>query len=79
MDDKEIVELFLQRSETAIDAVSQRYGAMCRGIATSDTLQLLRVVPFVRIWEVVAIVFGAAGVLIGVGGSTMAIRRFLKV
>lgn len=33
MDDKEIVELFLQRSETAIDAVSQRYGAMCRGIA----------------------------------------------
>ena len=55
------------------------YMAMCRGIATSDTLQLLRVVPFVRIWEVVAIVFGAAGVLIGVGGSTMAIRRFLKV
>ena len=55
------------------------YMAMCRGVATSDTLQLLRVVPFVRIWEVVAIVFGAAGVLIGVGGSTMAIRRFLKV
>ncbi len=55
------------------------YLAMCRGIAASDTLQLLRIVPFVRIWDVVAIVFGAAGVLIGVGGSTMAIRRFLKV
>ncbi len=55
------------------------YLAMCRGIAASDTLQLLRIVPFVRIWEIVAIVFGAAGVLIGVGGSTMAIRRFLKV
>ncbi|MBR5571808.1 MAG: permease-like cell division protein FtsX [Oscillospiraceae bacterium] len=55
------------------------YMAMCRGIAASDTLQLLRVVSFNRIWEVVAVVFGAAGVLIGVGGSTMAIRRFLKV
>ena len=33
MEDRKIVELFLQRSETAIDAVSQRYGAMCRGIA----------------------------------------------
>lgn len=55
------------------------YAAMCRGIAASDTLQLLRVVPFGRIWKVVALVFGAAGLLIGVGGSTMAIRRFLKV
>ena len=55
------------------------YAAMCRGIATSDTLQLLRIVPFGRIWKVVAIVFGATGLLVGVGGSTMAIRRFLKV
>ena len=55
------------------------YAAMCRGIATSDTLQLLRIVPFTRIWKVVAIVFGATGLLVGVGGSTMAIRRFLKV
>ena len=53
--------------------------AMCRGIAASDTLQLLRIVPFARIWKVVAIVFGATGLLVGVGGSTMAIRRFLKV
>jgi len=55
------------------------YAAMCRGIAASDTLQLLRIVPFTRIWKVVAIVFGATGLLVGVGGSTMAIRRFLKV
>ncbi|MBQ5630114.1 MAG: FtsX-like permease family protein, partial [Ruminococcus sp.] len=39
------------------------YMAMCRGIAASDTLQLLRIVPFVRIWEIVAVVFGAAGLL----------------
>ena len=55
------------------------YAAMCRGISASDTLQLLRIVPFARIWKVVAIVFGATGLLVGVGGSTMAIRRFLKV
>ena len=55
------------------------YAAICRGIAASDTLQLLRIVPFARIWKVVAIVFGATGLLVGVGGSTMAIRRFLKV
>ncbi len=55
------------------------YAAMCRGIAASDTLQLLRIVPFTRIWKVVAIVFGATGLLVGMGGSTMAIRRFLNV
>ena len=55
------------------------YAAICRGIAASDTLQLLRIVPFTRIWKVVAIVFGATGLLVGMGGSTMAIRRFLKV
>ena len=55
------------------------YAAMCRGIDASDTLQLLRVVSFHRIWKSVAVVFGAAGLLIGVGGSTMAIRRFLNV
>ena len=55
------------------------YAAMCRGISASDTLQLLRIVPFARSWKVVAIVFGATGLLVGVGGSTMAIRRFLKV
>ena len=55
------------------------YAAMCRGIAASDTLQLLRIVPFARIWKVVAVVFGVTGLLVGMGGSTMAIRRFLKV
>ena len=55
------------------------YAGLVAGIQGSDTLQLLRIVPFARIWKVVAIVFGATGLLVGVGGSTMAIRRFLKV
>ena len=55
------------------------YNAIANGIAGSDTLQLLRVVSFAKIWWPVAGVFLLAGVLVGVGGSLMAIRKFLQV
>ncbi len=55
------------------------YSAMANGISNSDTMQLLEVVPFGNIWQPVAGIFAGAGILIGVGGSLMAIRRFLKV
>ena len=55
------------------------YTAVARGIGTSDTLQILTVVPFVKIWQPVALVFLGAGILVGVGGSLTAIRRFLRV
>ena len=55
------------------------YTAVARGIGTSDTLQILAVVPFVKIWQPVALVFLGAGILVGVGGSLTAIRRFLRV
>ena len=55
------------------------YSAMANGISTSDTMQLLEVVSFRSIWQPVAGIFAGAGVVIGVGGSLMAIRRFLKV
>jgi len=55
------------------------YAAVARGVANNDTLQLLNIVPFEGIWWPVAIVFAVAGLLIGVLGSLMAIRRFLKV
>lgn len=55
------------------------YGAIARGIANSDTLQLLRVVAFERIWMIVAAAFLAVGMVVGVGGSLTAIRRFLRV
>ena len=55
------------------------YAAVSQGIANSDTMQLLEVVPFLQIWQPVAGIFAGAGILIGVGGSLMAIRRFLKV
>jgi len=55
------------------------YAAITQGISTSDTLQLLRVVDFGQIWGPVAAVFVVVGILVGVGGSLTAIRKFLRV
>ena len=55
------------------------YEAIAKGVATNDTLQLLSIVPFAQLWKPVAGVFLVAGILIGVGGSLSAIRRFLQV
>ena len=44
-----------------------------------DWLQLLTIVDFTSIWRPVAAIFAAAGILIGVGGSLTAIRKFLHV
>ena len=52
---------------------------MSQGIANSDTMQLLRVVDFRQIWAPVAAVFAGVGILVGVGGSLTAIRKFLRV
>ena len=54
------------------------YEAIAKGVDTNDTLQLLSIVPFAQLWKPVAGVFLGAGVLIGVGGSLSAIRRFLQ-
>lgn len=35
MDDNQIIELFWQRSEQAVSAVTEKYGAMCHGIAVN--------------------------------------------
>ena len=55
------------------------YWGVQQGIAQNDTLQLVSVVDFTQIWYAVAGSFAVAGILIGVGGSLLAIRRFLKV
>lgn len=34
MEDAQIIQLFWQRSEQAVDAVSEKYGPMCRRIAS---------------------------------------------
>ena len=55
------------------------YASVAKAIASADTLQFLNIVPFTLIWKPVAVIFGAAGMVIGVGGSLMAIRKFLRV
>ena len=55
------------------------YEAVSRGVANNDTLQLIHIIPFQQLWIPVAVVFAAAGILIGVGGSLSAIRKFLQV
>jgi len=55
------------------------YATVAQSISAADTLQFLHVVEFKDIWQRVAISFGVAGLVIGVGGSLTAIRKFLQV
>ena len=55
------------------------YAAVARGVDTNETLQLISIIPFTEMWEPVAVSFAAAGIVIGVGGSLSAIRKFLQV
>ena len=55
------------------------YSAVAKGVANNDTLQLIQIIPFTQMWLPVAGTFAAAGIVIGVGGSLSAIRKFLQV
>lgn len=55
------------------------YEAIAKGIANSDTLQLIAVSSFNGIWQLVLVAFVIVGILVGVGGSLTAIRKFLRV
>jgi len=55
------------------------YEAVARSVATNDTINLITIVPFENMWTYVAAIFAGAGMLIGVGGSLSAIRKFLQV
>lgn len=55
------------------------YAAVAQGVDSNDTLQLIRILSFQELWKPVAAVFAGAGIVIGVGGSLSAIRKFLQV
>lgn len=77
-----VYEGFLFGSLGAIIAFALQwalYAAVARGVDTSDTLQLIHVIPFAQMWGPVAATFAGAGIMIGVGGSLSAIRKFLQV
>lgn len=55
------------------------YNFLGSKIAAIDTLQLVTVVPFTEVIEVVAIAYAVTGFIVGVFGSALSIRKFLKV
>jgi len=48
-------------------------------INSVDTLQLISMIPFMEVIELVAIAYAAVGFVVGVFGSVLSIRKFLKV
>ena len=55
------------------------YTLITGAIDTGHTIQLLTVVPFKDIWVRVLGAFAGIGLLVGTGGSVLAIRKFLQV
>ena len=55
------------------------YEGVARSVGESQSLQLIRVVEFREFWKPVGLSFLAAGLVMGVGGSLSAIRKFLHV
>ena len=55
------------------------YAGISAGITASDTLQLLEILPFTQLWLPVLVVFIIVGLVVGIVGSLMAIRKFLRV
>ena len=52
---------------------------MASDFAQIDTLQLITVVPFAECIEIVAIAYAITGFIVGVFGSMLSIRKFLRV
>jgi len=55
------------------------YELIGRAIDTQQTIRLLEVVPFWDLWPRVLGTFAATGLVVGTGGSVLAIRKFLQV
>ena len=55
------------------------YDAMIQKISSVDSLQLFKLVPFQELLIPMVIVFGAAGMFVGIVGSWTSIRKFLNV
>ena len=55
------------------------YELLMRAVNTSDTIQLIHLIPFKAVAGRIAGIFAGIGFLVGIGGSSTAIGRFLKV
>lgn len=55
------------------------YAIITNAVTTSDTIKLIQLMPFRQVAGKLLGAFTGAGLLVGVGGSVMAIRKFLHV
>ncbi len=55
------------------------YDFVCARIAGIDTLQLISTVPFTDVLTITIAAYAVTGFIVGVFGSLMSIRKFLKV
>ena len=55
------------------------YDAMVQKISSVDSLQLFKLVPFQELLIPMVVVFGAAGMFVGIVGSWTSIRKFMDV
>lgn len=55
------------------------YTIITNAVTTSDTIKLIQIMPFRQVAAKLLGAFTGAGLLVGVGGSVMAIRKFLHV
>ena len=55
------------------------YGMIANTMGAGGQLSFLVAVPFAQLWKLVLLVFCGAGLVIGVLGSLLGIRKFLKV
>ncbi len=55
------------------------YNSIANGVTRNDLLKLLRIVPYENLSRIVLTGFLLSGLLIGVGGSLSAIRKYLEV
>ena len=55
------------------------YNLLETQVAAVDSLNLITIVPFVEVVEIVAIGYAVVGFIVGVIGSLLSIRRFLQV
>ena len=55
------------------------YDFVAMKVAEIDSLQLITVAPFIDVIEPVALIYALTGFVVGVFGSLLSIRKFLKV
>ena len=55
------------------------YDFVAMKVAEIDSLQLITVAPFLDVIEPVALIYALTGFVVGVFGSLLSIRKFLKV